>query len=99
MDQYTDRNKNEYSRQEHKDYWKENKLYEQQKLWWEFHCPECKHVWESDQGSPDREWCKCGTVLEPELIYYPWWVTNSVEVASNANGHEPLILGLEGPND
>lgn len=37
-------------------------------MWYGFYCNDCGKTWESDQPIPDREWCSCGTVTEPELM-------------------------------
>lgn len=37
-------------------------------VWYEFFCPECENVWKSDQPTPDREWCICGSAEEPMMV-------------------------------
>lgn len=37
-------------------------------IYW-FNCPECETTWESDNSSPESEWCWCNSSETPELFY------------------------------
>lgn len=50
----------------------ELEMKQQRDKWFWFQCLECGHVWGSEQHIPDREWCQCASVEEPELIGGPW---------------------------
>jgi endogenous inhibitor of DNA gyrase (YacG/DUF329 family) len=42
----------------------------EEQLTFEFHCPECEKVWESDDCNPTREYCSCGSSEIPEALGY-----------------------------
>lgn len=43
-------------------------MIQQLAMWYPFTCPECDQCWESQQSTPDREWCPNGCNEFPELM-------------------------------